>query len=180
MSRTVTLPNYRANSYIYQLWNVSLWEGQMFESRHLWQLVRVMGRDRINSEDTCLKPATASLCTGLVWWPHWLGCVIRMEGQWKTKVVSQCGCIASSRVLTDDENIPWMVLMINLEVVCVIQSTCKGQLVPLDLFWSWLVPHCLYSWNALCAMTHMKTASSLQKAEATNATLCLLLSWSKQ
>ena len=139
-----------------------------------------MGRDGINREDTCLTPATTSLRTGLVWWPRCLGCVIQMEEQWTIKVVSQCSCIASSHVVMDDENIPYTVLKINLEVVCVIQPTCKGQLVLWDLFWSSLVPHCLYSWNALCAMTRMETASSLQKAEATDATFCLLPSWSKQ
>lgn len=159
---------------------MSLWEGQMFESHHLCQLVRVIGCDRINSEDMSLTPATASLWAGLVWWPRCLGCVIRMEEQWTIKVVSQCSCIASSHVVMDDKNVPCTVLKINSEVICVIQSTCKGQLVSWDLFWSWLVPHCLHSWNALCAMTLMETASSFQKAEATDATFCLLLSWSKQ
>lgn len=98
---------------------MSLWEGQMFESHHLSQLVHVMGRDRINSEDLCRTPATASFCTGLVWWPHWLCSVFRMEEQWTLKIVSQRSCIASSHVVVDGENIPWTVLKINLEVVCV-------------------------------------------------------------
>lgn len=159
---------------------MSLWEGQMFESHHLSQLVHVMGYDRINTEDLCRTPATVSFCTGLVWWPHWLCSVFRMEEQWTLKIVSQCSCIASSHVVVDDENIPWTVLKINLEVVCVIQFTGKGQLLPWDLFWLWLVLHCIYSWNALCAMTQMETTLSLQKVEATDATSCLLLSWSKQ
>ena len=159
---------------------MSLWEGQVFESHPLWQRVCVVGHDRINSEGTCLTWATASLRIGLVWRPCRLSWVIRMEEQWRIKVRSQCSSIASSHVFMDDENIPWMVLKINPEVVCVTQSTCKEWSVPWDLFWSWLVPHCLYSWNGLCAMTRMETASSLQKAEASNATSCLLLSWSKQ
>lgn len=157
---------------------MSLWEGQMFASHQLWQLVRVMGRDRINSEDRCLTPATAFLRTGLVWWPCCSGCVIRMEEQWMIKVVSQCSCVASSHVVMDDENIPCMVLKMNLEVVFVSQSTSKGQ--SLGICFGHDSATLPLHWNALCAMTRMETASCFQKAEATDATFCLLLSWSKQ